>query len=295
MFALGITRRRFVPLRYALDALRTAAYLILRRPRAVIVMHPPIVPSVLVWAYHATTGAPFVLDSHNSAFGFEGDTLSRRTLGLHAWLARRARCVLVTGDELASVVEGWGGHALPVHEAPPQWSVPPARPLPARPCVLVPGRMASDDPVSEVLTAARLLAEADVVVTGDRHRAPAGSLDGPPPNLSLPGFLPSERYVEAIAAADVVVSLSLDHFSVMRTAYEAVYAGRPLVISDWPALAEVFPHAVRVANTADEIARGVREALRRHDELRATAGDARALALERWQRQRDAVAAALDL
>ena len=39
-----IVNRRLIPVRYLMDTLRTALYLARRRPRAVVVTHPPIFP-----------------------------------------------------------------------------------------------------------------------------------------------------------------------------------------------------------------------------------------------------------
>ena len=88
--ALGIVRRWAIPVRYAIDSLRTAAYLARRRPRAVIVVNPPIFPAAIALAYARVARVPLVLDSHPSAFGLAGDELSRRLAWLHARVARRA-------------------------------------------------------------------------------------------------------------------------------------------------------------------------------------------------------------
>ncbi len=80
----------------------------------------------------------------------------------------------------------------------------------------------------------------------------------------------------------------------MRVACEAVWHGRPLVISDWPINRALFPHAIHVANDAPAIAAGVNDALVRHAELRAAADEARAAQLARWHEQRQALAAALN-
>ena len=47
----------------------------------------------------------------------------------------------------------------------------------------------------------------------------------------------------------------------MRAAYEAVYAGRPLIISDSPERRDLFPHAIHVTNDAASIEQGLRLAV----------------------------------
>jgi glycosyltransferase involved in cell wall biosynthesis len=291
--ALGIVRRWAVPLRYAIDAARTAAYLLRRRPRAVIVTNPPIVPALIAFLYAALARVavrarvPLVLDSHISAFGLAGDRVSERLLRVHTWLARRARSTLVTDEELAAVVRGWGGRADVVHEPPPAWETPAQGTVAGRPRMLFIGTFAGDEPLREVLGAARSVPSLDLHVTGDIRRCPRALRASAPRNVRFVGYLTDGSYRRALAEADAVLAFSTEPHSVMRTAYEAVYARRPLIVPDRPLLRELFPHAVHVAATADGIAAGMRDALRRHAELAAVADAARDLQLRRWRGQQD--------
>ena len=71
----------------------------------------------------------------------------------------------------------------------------------------------------------------------------------------------------------------------MRAAYEAVYARRPLIVTDWPLGREVFPYAVHVHNDADSIAEGIRRARDEIGALEAVTDEARAVQLARWSTQ----------
>jgi hypothetical protein len=228
---------------------------------------------------------PFVLDSHISGFGFADDRLSRLTLPLHSRLSSRAAATLVTGAELADIVRDWGGHPLTVHEPPVAWPVTPPHALDGRPRVLFTSLFARDEPVSEVIDAARALPEADVEITGEVRLAPPGLTESAPPNVRFLGFLPGVAFGEAIRRADIVLSLSTERVSVMRTAYETVYSQRPLVLPDRPMLRDLFPYAVHVEVTSEGIASGLRSAIRRHAELAAAAGTARELQERRWSGQ----------
>jgi hypothetical protein len=72
---------------------------------------------------------------------------------------------------------------------------------------------------------------------------------------------------------------------VTRAAYEAVYGGRPLVLTGSPVHRALFPHCVPVPNDAEGIARGLQDAVARHAELVAAAPRALALQTERWDQQ----------
>lgn len=284
-----LSGRSLVPLRYAVSALATTAYLARHRPRAVIATNPPVLPGLLALAYGRLVGAPVLLDSHPSSFGRKGDRLSARLLPLHAWLARRVTATLVTTEDWVRQVAAWGGRAQIVHEAPSGWAASRPRALPDRPVVLFAGVFAADEPAAEVVEAARRLPAVDLHVTGDPRCCPPPLRATAPPNVTFLGLLAEPRYRQAVRQADVMLALTTEPTSVMRAAYEAVYAGRPLVVSDWPVLRELFPHAVHVANHAGAIEAGLTEALRRHGELAAACPAAASAQRARWEGQLSAL------
>lgn len=279
-------------LRFALSTVVTSAHLLLRRPASVVVTNPPVVPGLLATAYGAVTGRPVVLDSHPTSFGAKDHAVSRRLLPLHRAMARRAAAVMVTTDHWVREVDSWGGRGLVVHEAPPRWTVAELAPRQQRrPRVLFVGVFASDEPVEEVVGAARAAADLDVHITGDPRRCPPDLLGSLPPNVTLTGFLDADDYRRAVEEADVVLVLTTEPTSVVRAGYEAVYARRPLVVSDTPVLREVFPGAVHTENSAGAIAEALRAA------LTADGPDRRAAALDlqqvRWADQLTRLRAAL--
>ena len=267
-------------LRYAASAALTAGHLLVRRPSAVVVTNPPVVPGLIATAYGAITGRPVVLDSHPTSFGAKDHAVAQRLLPLHRAMARRAAAVMVTTDQWVRVVEGWGGRGLVVHEAPPRWTVAPWAPRGGRPQVLFAGVFGSDEPVDVVVAAARALPGVDVAITGDPRKCPPQLAADLPANVRLVGFLDPDAYRRAVEDADVLLVLTTEPTSVVRAGYEAVYAGRALVLSDTPVLREVFPDAEHAPNTAEGVAAGLERAL-------AALPDAgrRSRALERQQRR----------
>ena len=272
-----------VPLRYLLNTISTCGYLLIRRPRAVIVTNPPIFPGLIAFPFCAATKAPLLLDSHPSAFG--DAPMAKQVASLHAWLARHATTTMVTVPELVKIVTAWGGRADIVHEAPPAYRAAPARPLSGRPRILYVGRFAGDEPTAEVVEAARLVPEADVLVTGDARKCPVPLLRSAPKNVIFTGFLEGRDYYRALEQADAIMVLTRHPLAVNRGACEAVYFGRPLIISDLPAMTPLFPYAVPVSNDAAGIARGIRSAIERHPELISACPKAHALQEQRWEQQ----------
>jgi glycosyltransferase involved in cell wall biosynthesis len=295
-FDFDIVSRPLIPLRYLISAIRTIAYLLRARPRALIVTNPPIFAALIGSLYARAAGIPFVLDSHPMSFGQKANRLGRFFLPVHAAIARRATTTIVGSEELARRVRSWGARADVVHEAPP-----PGFPAAARrgshgerPQVLWSGIFASDEPFPAVMEAARLVPEADFVVAGDLRRCPVDSATAPG-NVQWLGFLRGEEYQAALNDADVVLALTNDSTSAMRAAAEAVYAGKPLVTTDMDHLAALFPEGVRVANDAESIAAGVRAAVANSQLLSERSAGMRAVQLARWLEQRKVLVELLGL
>jgi glycosyltransferase involved in cell wall biosynthesis len=279
----GFLRHPFsTALRYALSTVITVSTLVRLRPSAVVVTNPPLVPPLVVAVWSTLTRRPFLLDSHPSAFGAKGRWVVARLQLVHRWLARAAEGVLVTTDERAAEVDGWGARGVVVHEAP---AVFPAGRRDGTPVVLFVGVFAPDEPVDAVVEAARLLPGGRFQVTGDIDRAPVGLVAGAPSNVAFVGYLGADDYRRCVADATVVLTLTTEPSSVMRSAYEAVYARVPLVTTGTPALRQLFPHAVFCDNTADSIRDAVERALSALPDLQARADSALALQEDRWMRQ----------
>lgn len=292
-YPLGDGTRLRLLLRYLSSLVLTAGYLLRRRPRAVIVSNPPMFAALPALLYARLARVPMLLDSHPGGFGLQGDRLSARLQPLHRLLVRNATATLVTQGSLVDQVSAWEGRAEILHEAPPAWKPPEPRPAADPFTVLFVCIFQPDEPASLVTAAARLLPDVRVQITGDLARAPAGLVEEAPANVEFTGLLGPEDYRGALFAADAVLVITTESTSVVRAGYEAVWAHRPLVVSDWPELRRVFPEAVHTATDSRAIARAIETARARHGELAAAAPAARARQLGRWQDQLSALERAI--
>jgi glycosyltransferase involved in cell wall biosynthesis len=284
-FPPGPTRRPPVLVRWVLSAIGTVGYLLRHRPKVVIVTNPPIFAPLVAYACARLVGATVVMDSHPGGFGAQGDRVAAKLQPLHRWMVRRAALVLVTDDSWSETVRDWGGTPAVIHEAPTDW-VGPAPRRHRRLRILVVGRFGRDEPVDAVIDAARARPECDFLVTGDPAALDPELRSGAPSNVTFVGFLDAARYRGAVTDSDAVLTLTTEPTSVMRAAYEAVYASRPVVISDWPVGRELFPHALHTRNDAAAIARAI-SALDADYDLYAGAVDvARQVQSDRWLEQR---------
>jgi glycosyltransferase involved in cell wall biosynthesis len=295
-YDLRVHREALVPLRYLMSAARTLFYLVRRRPRAVIVQTPPVPAAALVLLWARLARVPVVLDTHPASFALDGRRIDRMMTPLLAVLVRRAAGCIVTTPELGREVSEWNGRPMVVHEAPMRWSdrIEPSG-CAGRRRVLFICTFAPDEPLLEVLEAARRLPDVTVQITGDLRRLPERARRQAPGNVEWLGYLVGDRYVSALEGADVLMALTARRESVQRSAHEAVDALRPLVLSQWPHMRELFPYAVLVENDPASIAAGIEEALGRCDELAALAPEARAVQHRRWREQLGQLRAALGL
>jgi hypothetical protein len=276
------------PIRYALSMVLTVTWLLRTRPKVVIVCCPPPFASALVAIYARISNATFILDAHPGAFGHR-DRLWNLFVPLQKLLVSRARVTMVTDPSLAEAVHEWGGRPLVFHEAPPPLS--PIRPkdnVAARPKVVFTTIFDPDEPVGTITAAACALAECDVAITGDdarlshdlRRRLVAE------PHVRLTGWLDQSQYLALIATADVVVALTCDPHSVMRSAFEAIYLERPTVLSDTATLRGCFSPSVFVEASPTAVVTGVRSVLADYGSWTAQARTRHDGLVERWAGQR---------
>lgn len=176
-------------------------------------------------------------------------------------LVRRARVTMVTEQSLGAIVKSWGGEPLVFHEAlPPVHPTKISEQIGDRPMVVFTTIYDSDEPLDAITTAACELKECDVAITGDDARLAKGLrvklLQAS--HVHLTGWLDQAQYLALIARADIVIALTSDPYSVMRSAFEASYLRRPTVLSNTATLRSYFSPSVFVENSSFEIVRGVR-------------------------------------
>jgi exopolysaccharide biosynthesis WecB/TagA/CpsF family protein len=282
-----------VLVRYLLSSVATGAYLLRRRPKLVIVTNPPVPGALVTYLWARLLGAGFALDSHPGGFGAQGDRVAARLQAIHRFLVRRAHFVMVTDESWCEKVRAWGGTPIVVHEAPGEWDLDPPTPH-ERLRVLVVGTFSSDEPVAAVVGAARSMPEYDFFLTGDPSLCPAEAAAELPGNADLIGFLDPDRYKSELASADVVVTLTTEPTSVMRAACEAVYARRPVVLSDWPLGRRLFPYGVHTANDPESLTRALRSLAGRYEHHLDGLEEARSAQVARWDAQRRRLTDAVD-
>ncbi|MBI4516768.1 MAG: glycosyltransferase family 4 protein [Deltaproteobacteria bacterium] len=264
---LSFKRPLQAPLKYVLQTVATLHRLRREQPDCLLVAVPPIFAALPVWGYARRRGARFVVDAHTGIFEHGR---WRWLLPLTKAVFRRADAVIVTGNHLRDVVASWGAQPVVIGDVPVRFG-PGRAPAPcAGPRVVVVNTFSVDEPVAELLAAARMVTEAGFFVTGDtRHASPAW-LAAKPANVVFTGFISEQDYAGLLRAADVVVVLTTHDHTMQRGGYEAMALGKPLVTSDWGILRETFSRGtVHVNSEPVTIAAGIRRALSESRQLSA--------------------------
>lgn len=267
--------------KYAYQFGATTWDLLRERPQVVWCMSPSTFAVVPVWAYCKVTGAKFGIDAHTGAF--EG-TPWAKIRALQFFLSRQAEVTAVTNAYLQQLVETANGRTVRVPDVPTELSSPKRRDFGPGFHVVYVASYSDDEPVDVVIEAARLAPEVTVWLTGKPKGRALELLRSAPSNVRLLGFLSREDYLAALSGADLVVALTTRDHTMQRAAYEAIYLGTPVVVSDWPILRENFAGgALLVENSPESVAQAWKEAIPRRDELRTGARELRLAKLARWK------------
>jgi hypothetical protein len=270
VYRLGRVSGPRLMLKYLLQSVDTVAILARERPEVVIVQTPPVFGALLATLYALLFPATrVILDAHSGTFLSPKWTWS---LGLQRWCSRRAEMTIVHMASLVPVVERWGAPAMElgyVFETGAPATEPSGQLVPGT-NIVVPCSFNADEPVELVFEAARRLPDVTFHLTGKAERMPAAYQRSRPDNVRLTGYLSVPAYLGLLSAADAVLALTTQDQTFQTGGAEAVWLARPLILSDWPELRQVFTRGtVFVPHTVEGLVAGVRVVQARQGELAA--------------------------
>lgn len=293
----------FMPLDKSLSRWRKAwAYLRLgvqtwrklraERPQTVWVQLPQVPLLWVALAYRAMSGSRVrvVADCHNMQL-----RPPWATLPLARWALRRADAVLVHNVDMErkAALLGWRMSRVVVMEDVPPVGMDTApkglarQQLPApRPWVVFPGSFAADEPITELLQAARLAPGLSFIITGRTQNAArhGHDLSALPANVWTPGFLPVEVFDDLLREADCVLALTREEGIQLSVCNEALGFGKSLVVSDTALLRRLFADAAVMVDSREPaaIVAGCRQALAEQDQRGPLSRELAARRLTSW-------------
>ena len=254
--------------RYVHCARRTLEVLRTERPSIIICQNPSLVLTQLLLWLRRQFGFKLVIDAHfGGVQSYNGSRLLQAALD-HC--NRTADLVIVTNSAHADHVRRIGGRVFECPDPIPDLSkysgtvveVP-------RKCLFI-CSFDIDEPYREVFRAANKLWDDGfrVVVSGNYRK-----VDIEPsqyPKVRFLGFLPEPDFYRELFSAEIVIDLTDHENCLLCGAYEAMEAGKPLVLSRRRSLQEYFTGGtVFTENRAEEIASAVRDAHARRTRLAA--------------------------
>jgi glycosyltransferase involved in cell wall biosynthesis len=285
------SRASTILFKYVGQWLKTARILRDETPDTVFVMTPPVFAALPAFWYAWRHNKRVVLDAHTAAFLHPR---WRRLQWLQRALCRRAATTLVHNEHFAEVVRQMGGHATLVPDVPVIYPAVEPFARPDGPVVAAVCSFNYDEPIAEIFEAARAVPEARFFMTGNAKHLSPELKARVPENVTLTGFLSVEAYGGLVTGADAVMTLTTRDHTMLRAAYEAIYQGTPVIVSDWPLLRDAFDEgAVHVDNSSGQIAAAIRRVATEGPALRAAAGRLKARKLQRWAHTRAAIASRL--
>lgn len=255
-----ITRKKgwyIAPIKYCCQAVMTLALLRRYRYQLVFVQNPPVFAALAVYVYSLLAGTCFIIDSHTDALLAP---FWQWSLPVHRFLSRRAITTIVTNYYLQQLIASWKAHAFVLRDVP---SPSPKRKQVCLPDadlnVVVVSSASYDEPIEQILEAARALPDIAFFVTGNYHtKTLQDTVTKAPANVHFTGYLPDEEYYGLLDAAQVVICLTTEDHTQQSGAAEALWLGKPIITSDWPLLRGYFNKGtIHTDNTADSIRRAL--------------------------------------
>lgn len=263
-FIYSTTRRGLLvaPLKYGYQTVKTLALLWRLQPRIVFVQSPPSIAVFIVFLYCLLSNSLYVVDAHSDAFH---SRFWSRPVWLHRFLARNAVTTIVTNEHFQQRIRRWGGRAFILRDIPTSFPREGHFAVSDAFNVVVVNTFADDEPLREILDAARQCEKVQFYITGKKSRAAERMPAQVPDNVQFTDFLPDEAYYALLNNSDAVMCLTTRDHTMQRGACEALSMGRPIITSDWPLLKDYFHQGtVHVDNTPDGIQMGIADMAQHH-------------------------------
>ena len=247
---LETKHRGFV--RWGFLASRTLVLLRRRKPRTLIVQNPSIAAAMLSLIFRPVFRYRLIIDAHNEAIcPYKHNNALVRAVS--RWLIRGVDITVVTNESLAAEVKRIGGTPFVLFDCIPER--PPGLEIvrPSKIEVLVVSTFSRDEPIDEIIGAARLLPQVQFRFTGQ----PTADIEAKilPSNARLTGLLSDRDYWSAMGSTSLVLDLTDRQDCLVCGAYEALALSKPLILTDCRVARELFKDgASYTANEADAIA-----------------------------------------
>jgi glycosyltransferase involved in cell wall biosynthesis len=229
-------KKIWAPFKYPLMAVKTFITLMIRRPKVVIAMTPPIFCVLFAYFYCYLFHARLVIDAHTGALISKPWIWFR---SMQRFLDRHASVTIVTNRYLAELVSSWGGQPM-VMNPPAIFPQGKNIKLQGRNNIMVVNTFAGDEPLAEVLLAAEQCPDIHFYITGDKTKAAHIVKKITAPNIHFTGYVSYEEYIGIMKSVNGVIGMTTRDYTLQSGGEEAVYMEKPLITTRFRFLQSYF-------------------------------------------------------
>ncbi|WP_063254841.1 glycosyltransferase [Neobacillus niacini] len=156
-----------------------------------------------------------------------------------------------------------------------------------KPTVLFPASFNEDEPIDQILKAARSLPDINFVITGNLKRANIfHDISNASSNVIFTGWISKEEYNRLLKNSDIVLGLTKFEGIQLSVANEAVGYEKAMVLSDTKILKELFyKGAIYVQNEEDSLISGITEAINCKNQLEKETKELKIERKQKWLEQ----------
>jgi len=234
--SLPIKSKLLAFFKYIFNTRETWRILRKERPEIVFIVNPPVFAVLVVGIYRIFHRCAFIVDTHCGAFRGRWALF----LWLYRFLSKRALINILHNQPLKERVAAWGAPTINLGDIFYRVQTDRIFHFRKRFNVVFVSTYAFDEPLKEVLEAARRLPSLDFYVTGSLARAPKILVQTASENVIFTDYLPDDKFNALLKGSDIVISLTKNDLTMQNGAYEALALGRPLITSSWPVLKRLF-------------------------------------------------------
>lgn len=284
LFELNTKSKRLA--RYLVNSVKTLVFLNNERPSLIFVQNPSIVLTMITLIFGKNAGIPVIVDAHNAGiFPFEGKI--KCVTDIATYLLRKADCVIVTNEYLASYINKKGIKSVVLPDPIPKMHSAERISLRGKTNVLFICSFADDEPYIEVIKASeKMRGDITIYITGNSSKKGIYK-EHVPDNVILTGFMPEDEFNRMLHSVDIIMDLTTRDNCLVCGAYEATAVGKPMILSDSKVIKEYFyKGALYTDNSSDDIAAKVLEAIKKVEEIRRDVNDLKKELEVRWAQRK---------
>lgn len=281
-------------LRYPLSILKTLKAFFDYRGGLVFVQNPSMILAALACLLKPVFGYFLVVDRHSAYMDTMSTARSRKERlmrRLSVWTLGRADLTIVTNPKLVWKIKLCGGRGFVLPDPYPEMEVVPARGAQDPFEVLMVSTWAPDEPIAEMMEAARLLGpHCKVFISGRPKKHFADLIAKKPDNFQPTGFIPDKDYFDLMRRVDAVAAITKRGGTLVCGGYEAISLGKPVLLGNSRVLKNYFSSGAAYTDSSPaDLAEKIGALQREYGEYRRDILQFREKSLAEWESSRNAI------